>query len=62
MNNSPSGKNNTTKYAFCCIVYSLYSVFVIAIVHFFLFDCDAKRKKRTQRKRKHAIFLRPSGV
>ena len=39
-------------------------MFVISFifVHFFLFDCDAKRKKRTQRKRKHAILLRPSGV
>ena len=36
----------------------LYFLFVL----FFLFICKAKRKKSTKRKRKHAVFLRPSGV
>ena len=31
-------------------------------MHFFLFYCEKKRKKRTQRKRKHANILRPTGV
>ena len=30
--------------------------------HFFLFSCKQKRKKRSQRKRKHAVFLCPSGI
>ena len=44
------------------IIYFIELLVFNLFVHFFLFNCEAKRKKCTQRKKKHAGFLRPTGV
>ena len=37
-------------------------IFIYNYVLFFLFNYEVKRKKSTKRKKKHVLFLRPSGV